>query len=84
MEGSKDMSREALDELERKAKEKQTEAARMYAKIERLKEDIERVDKGLRELGIESIEEARERIARADEVLAALLSESAVLLGEVE
>lgn len=84
MEGSSTVSREKLDELERRAKEEQTRAARTYARIEQLKEDIARVEKGLKELGIGSIEEAKERIARADEIVLRLLNESADLLGEVE
>ena len=78
------MSREKLDDLEKRAKYQETQAARAYARLEQLKTDIAKVEKGLKDLGLPTIEAARERIAQADEVIARMLDESEALLMEAE
>lgn len=78
------MSREKLTDLEKRIALEKTKEARAYAKLERLAEDIERVEKTLSELGIGSIEEAKERLTVLQERMDSLIAESYAALEAAE
>ena len=78
------MSQEKLTDLEKRIAQEQTAAARAYARLERLGEDIERVEKTLKDMGISSIEEAKERLVILKERMDTLISESYTKLEEAE
>ena len=76
------MSREKLADLEKRIAAEKTKEARAYAKLERLGEDIARVEKTLAELGIGSVEEAKERLILLQNRMDALIADSYRVLEE--
>lgn len=76
------MSREKLTDLEKRIALERTKEARAYAKLERLAEDIARVEATLADMGIASIEEAKEMLARLQERMDSLIADSYRVLEE--
>lgn len=58
------MSTADLDDLERREKALNIQAARAYAEIEALSEDINKIEAKIAALGLESIEDAKALAAR--------------------
>lgn len=78
------MSKEKLDDLEKRIAFEKTKEARAYARMERLAEDIARVEATMAELGISSIEEAKKKLTIVQERMNNLIEQAYETLEEAE
>lgn len=78
------MSKEKLDDLDRRQSAMLARAARAYAEMETLERDIKAVESRLKDLGISSIEEAKERIAEATNRAEIAMNKASELLDKAE